>query len=166
MVVPISNPPFMLSDLQAVRSKLDCWRLDDSSREEILSGALEAYAARIRREKINDPHRWIMRAASLGMRNCLRRRNSARLFYDDNKFANRSAPDDAPKQASTQAIHDAIRKLPPRQRQLIDLHIFRGLTVAASARELGICPKNASNQLQKAYLLLRCDVSLLEAVEP
>jgi len=52
-------------------------------------------------------------------------------------------------------LHDAVRGLPDRQREVVMLHYFTDLSVGAIARELGISEGTVKSQLHDARLALR-----------
>jgi len=54
-------------------------------------------------------------------------------------------------------LHDAIRELPERQREVVVLHYFADLNVAAIAEQLGIAAGTVKSQLHDARIALRGD---------
>lgn len=51
-------------------------------------------------------------------------------------------------------FHEKVGQLPEKLLQVVNLHIYHGLSLEETARELGISLKTAARRLQKARLLL------------
>jgi RNA polymerase sigma-70 factor, ECF subfamily len=54
-------------------------------------------------------------------------------------------------------LHDAIRALPERQREVVTLHYFADLSISVIATQLGVSAGTVKSQLHDARLALRGD---------
>jgi len=54
-------------------------------------------------------------------------------------------------------LHDAIRALPERQREVVTLHYFADLSISVIAAQLGVSAGTVKSQLHDARLALRGD---------
>jgi RNA polymerase sigma-70 factor (ECF subfamily) len=54
-------------------------------------------------------------------------------------------------------LHDAIRALPQRQREVVTLHYFADLSISVIAAQLGVSTGTVKSQLHDARLALRGD---------
>jgi len=54
-------------------------------------------------------------------------------------------------------LHDAIRALPQRQREVVTLHYFADLSISVIAAQLGVTAGTVKSQLHDARLALRGD---------
>lgn len=58
-------------------------------------------------------------------------------------------------------LRSAVRRLPPKQQQVVALYFFGGRSLPAIARELGIDPSTASRRLAAAKQTLRLQAEIV-----
>lgn len=130
---------------------------DPATAEDVTALAFErAY----RRRRSFDPNRgtprqWLFTIArNAGLDELRRRKRSATLMADP--AANVAAPgaSDASSDRS-EAVRAAIASLAPRERDLIALKFYAGLSTAEIATTLGISESNAGTRLHRAVTALR-----------
>lgn len=56
---------------------------------------------------------------------------------------------------TSQLVQEAILQLPPRSREIYELHRNQGLKVPEIARQLGVAPQSVSNSLHQSVLRIR-----------
>ena len=113
--------------------------------------AQEAFLEMIRRwnklRHYEDPTAWLWLVA---LRKASRwRRRSAR------SVTGKPVPAPPPELEVLIDLHDAVRELPDRQREVVMLHYFTDLSVGAIALELGISEGTVKSQLHDARHALR-----------
>lgn len=105
---------------------------------------------------LDDPPVYLRRAVVNGCRSALRRRRVARAFLRRSS----SGPDAPASDADTlhreerDQVLTAIRRLPPRQREVVVLRFYEGLPVAGIAAVLNISPGAVSSALNRALSAL------------
>lgn len=55
-------------------------------------------------------------------------------------------------------LYEEIQKLPPRTKQVFELHYFKGLTYRQIAKKLGVNKNTVTNQMQTARTALRLNI--------
>ncbi len=136
---------------------------DGAAAEEVTATAFErAY----RKRRRFDPGRGAARAWLFGIaRNAaldeLRRRGrQAELAADPEDLARTAAPHESAEQSARKlAVAAGLARLEPRERELIALKYFAGLTNSEIAIVLGVSESNAGTKLHRAVTKLReaCD---------
>jgi RNA polymerase sigma-70 factor (ECF subfamily) len=123
-------------------------QLDAGAAEECAQDAfLEMVGRWNKLRHYDDPTAWLWLVA---LRKASRwRKRNARSFADNHPPA---APPDL---AILIDLHDAIRRLPDRQREVVMLHYFTDLSVGTISRELGIAEGTVKSQLHDARDALR-----------
>jgi RNA polymerase sigma-70 factor (ECF subfamily) len=131
---------------------------DASSAEDVTALAFErAY----RRRRLFDARRGSERAWVFGIaRNAaldeLRRRKRVASLATDVEDADAAAPgDEAEASAMRETVRRAMSELEPREREVIALKFFAGLSNDELARVLGTSPSNAGTILHRAVQRLR-----------
>jgi len=94
------------------------------------------------RQEYNNNHTETRRHASLSA-----------MCYEGDYFADDSA--DLSTYADILALRDAIKKLPDRQRQIIQLHFFENMGIREIARELGLDHSTVRESLNSAIKNLK-----------
>jgi RNA polymerase sigma-70 factor (ECF subfamily) len=102
------------------------------------------------------PRAWLFGIARNAALDELRRRTrSAALDAEPLDDAAPSLEDEAERGARRLALRSALQSLPPRERELVALKIFAGLSNAELATVLGTSETNAGTRLHRAVLKLR-----------
>lgn len=68
-------------------------------------------------------------------------------------------PETAAEEFDALPLKDAIRRLPQQLREVVVLRYFTGLTLAETARTLGVPPGTVSTRQRRALALLRLELS-------
>jgi RNA polymerase sigma-70 factor, ECF subfamily len=135
---------------------------DPSAAEEVTATAFERA---FRRRRRFDPRRGTPRAWLFGIaRNAAldemrRRRRQAELVREPEDQAARIGADEAETGIRRAALADALARLNPRERELVSLKFFAGLSNTEIASVLGVSESNAGTRLHRVVTKLReaCD---------
>jgi RNA polymerase sigma factor (sigma-70 family) len=135
---------------------------DRSAAEEVTATAFERA---FRRRRRFDPHRGTARAWLFGIaRNAAldelrRRRRHAELSREPEDPLGRTGPNEAEASVRRAALAVALRGLSTREREIVALKFFAGLSNAEIASVLGVSESNAGTRLHRVVTKLReaCD---------
>ena len=135
---------------------------DGPAAEEVTATAFErAYRKRSRFDpRRGEPRAWLFGIARNAALDELRRRGrQAELTAEPADLAAAPAHESAAESERRLAVSAALGALEPRQRELIALKFFAGLTNAEIAAVLGLSESNAGTRLHRAVTKLReaCD---------
>jgi RNA polymerase sigma-70 factor (ECF subfamily) len=138
---------------------------DQAAAEEVTATAFErAYRKRSRFDPSRGEQRaWLFGIARNAALDELRRRDrQAELAAEPADLASAPAHQSAETSERRLALTDALATLEPRQRELIALKFFAGLTNAEIAAVVGVSESNAGTRLHRAVTKLReaCDGAL------
>jgi len=123
-----------------------------------------AFERAYRRRRRFDPRRgsgraWVFAIARNAALDELRRRKrDASLAADPEDAAAATPADDAEAELRRAALREALRRLDLRERELVALRFFAGLSHAEIASVLGISPSNAGTRLHRAVDKLRSEI--------
>jgi DNA-directed RNA polymerase specialized sigma24 family protein len=105
------------------------------------------------------PRAWVVRTAlNTGASWWRRRRREVPLGSHD-------SPGLGPIDGLDASVFAALRRLPPRQREVIALRVFLDLDIATIARHLGIAPATARVHLSRAVAALRHELFPAQTTE-
>jgi RNA polymerase sigma factor (sigma-70 family) len=135
---------------------------DSAAAEEVTATAFErAYRKRGRFDrKRGEPRAWIFGIARNAALDELRRRGRQATQADEPIDLEAATPTDSALEAERRlAVSTALATLAPRDRELIALKFFSGLTNSEIAAVLGVSESNAGTKLHRAVTKLReaCD---------
>lgn len=135
---------------------------DPAAAEDVTATAFErAYRKRSRFDPSRgEPRAWLFGIARNAALDELRRRGrQAELAAEPADLASLPTPESAEASERRLAVSAALARLDPRERELIALKFFAGLTNAEIAAVVGIGESNAGTRLHRAMTKLReaCD---------
>jgi RNA polymerase sigma-70 factor (sigma-E family) len=109
------------------------------------------------------PRAWVVRAAlNAGVSWWRRRHREVALgAQDPSSFAGRTDPGES----VDAALMDAVRRLPPREREVIALRLILDLDTETTAKHLGIAPGTVRAHLSRAMVALRQEAVLTAVME-
>ena len=142
------------------RSSVPAAEIDDLAQEVFLR--LLRYSDDI---AIDNPQSYLFRIAS-NVANEWRERSVRRQPHDDSWLEDlQSAPGAEPENAvahrrAREHVQAAVQRLPPRQREVLLLHVNEGLTYKQITDRLGISPRIVLRDLTRAYSQLRTQLNL------
>ncbi|WP_436788392.1 RNA polymerase sigma factor [Yinghuangia sp. YIM S10712] len=115
----------------------------------------DAFAAAYKRHGptlagLDDPLRYLRRSVVNGARSVLRRRRTARAWVPPHVPPSPSPEDDAIRAEEDQQLRVAIDNLRPRQREVLVLRYYAGLTEAEIARTLGMAQGTVKSTANRA----------------
>jgi len=84
---------------------------------------------------------------------------NAELRRRKRELAMEQLPETAAEEFDALPLKDAIRRLPQQLREVVVLRYFTGLTLAETARTLGVPPGTVSTRQRRALALLRLELS-------
>ena len=84
---------------------------------------------------------------------------NAHLRRRKRELAMEQLPETAAEEFDALPLKDAIRHLPQQLREVVVLRYFTGLTLAETARTLGVPPGTVSTRQRRALTLLRLELS-------
>ena len=84
---------------------------------------------------------------------------NAELRRRKRELAMEQLPETAAEEFDALPLKDAIRHLPQQLREVVVLRYFTGLTLAETARTLGVPPGTVSTRQRRALTLLRLELS-------
>lgn len=84
---------------------------------------------------------------------------NAELRRRKRELAMEQLPETAAEEFDALPLKDAIRHLPQQLREVVVLRYFTGLTLAETARTLGVPPGTVSTRQRRALALLRLELS-------
>lgn len=84
---------------------------------------------------------------------------NAELRRRKRELAMEQLPETAAEEFDALPLKDAIRRLPQQLREVVVLRYFTGLTLAETARALGVPPGTVSTRQRRALALLRLELS-------
>lgn len=90
---------------------------------------------------------------------CLRQLNDADADGLSDRF---DLLDEINRAEESARIHAAVRSLPARERQIVKLRFFDGLTLEQAGRRFGLSPKRIDQIQKRALLLLRLELTTKE----
>ncbi len=131
---------------------------DRSAAEDVTAAAFErAYRRRSRfSPRRGTPRAWLFGIArNAALDELRRRRRSAALLADPLDDAVATAPDQAEAGERRLAVRVAIAELDPRERELVSLKFFAGLSNPEIAQVLGISESNVGTRLHRTLAKLR-----------
>jgi RNA polymerase sigma-70 factor, ECF subfamily len=121
----------------------------------------EAFERALRRRRLWDPRRGSERAWLFGIaRNAAldelrRRRRSAKMTADPEDTGSAAPADEAEAAVRRAAVRAALAGLEPREREVVALKFYGGLSNTELGRVLGTSPTNAGTILHRAVRRLR-----------
>ena len=134
---------------------------DAAAAEDVTATAFErAYRKRRRFDpRRGSPRAWLFGIARNAALDELRRRGRQRRLAADP--ADESAMTEAIQDESAErlALRQALQRLDPRERELIALRFFSGLSLAEVGAVIGISESNAGTRLHRTIAKLRAEVS-------
>jgi RNA polymerase sigma-70 factor (sigma-E family) len=111
------------------------------------------------------PRAWIVRTA-LNLRVSWWRRRRHEVELDDgHEAADITADDDGPATGLDPALLKVLRRLPPRQREVLAFRVFLDLDTAATAKALGMAPGTVTAHLSRAVATLRGHLVINQSME-
>jgi len=131
---------------------------DRSTAQDVTALAFERlYRSRSRLDRgRGTPRAWLFAIARNAALDELRRRRHERPLSGTEEEATRAAPDELLAEAERRAtVHEALRSLPLREREVVLLKFHGQLSNAELARALGISESNAGTRLHRALTRLR-----------
>ena len=125
---------------------------DDASGEDIVQDAF----VRVFNgwDRVDDPVKYLRATVMNGARSGLRRRLVARRYVPPVARAAAGADDVALARSEHGAVVDAVRKLPPRQRECLVLRYYADLSEAEIAATLGISPGSVKSHSHRGMAAL------------
>jgi RNA polymerase sigma-70 factor (sigma-E family) len=102
------------------------------------------------------PRAWVVRTALNAHVSWWRRRR--RELVTDGALLDGAQPEPPDRRGLDEALAAAVRRLPPRQREVITLRIFFDLDTEATAKLLGISPGTVGAHLHRALATLRTQI--------
>jgi RNA polymerase sigma factor (sigma-70 family) len=133
---------------------------DSAAAEDVTATAFErAYRKRRRFDpRRGSPRAWLFGIARNAALDELRRRARQRRLTADP--ADETSPAEASSHVSAErlALREALQRLDPRERELIALRYFSGLSLAEVGAVLGISESNAGTRLHRTITKLRAEV--------
>jgi RNA polymerase sigma-70 factor (ECF subfamily) len=142
------------------RSSVPAAEIDDLAQEVFLR--LLRYSDDI---AIDNPQSYLFRIAS-NVANEWRERAQHRQPHDNSWLEDlQSAPGAEPENAvaygrAREHVQAAVQRLPPRQREVLLLHVNEGLTYKQITDRLGLSPRAVLRDLTRAYSQLRSQLNL------
>ncbi len=131
---------------------------DPSAAEEITAAAFErAYRKRSRFDpRRGEPRAWLFGIARNAALDELRRRGrQAELSAEPADLEAASGEEGAERSERRLAVSAALERLAPRERELVSLKFFAGLSNAEIAAVIGVSESNAGTRLHRAVTKLR-----------
>ncbi len=131
----------------------DTGRAEDAVQEALVT-ALE------HRDPIEDLPAWVARVALNRVRSKGRRLRAERRAYERAAFDAPTSTEREPISTDV-ALLGALRKLPPRQREIVVLHYLLDMSVSGVAATTGVTTGTVKTQLHRARTALRAHLSEL-----
>jgi RNA polymerase sigma factor (sigma-70 family) len=135
---------------------------DSASAEDVTAAAFErAYRKRRRFDaRRGSPRAWLFGIARNAALDELRRRGRERRLVADPADTDTAVPlEEAERSVRRLALRAALGRLAPRERELVALKFFAGLSNAEIAGVLGISESNAGTRLHRTIAKLRAEVT-------
>lgn len=148
----VPDPAAMFLDHYLMLVRVAQWLVDDREcAEEIVQDVFAAMHSRWRAFPGPDAALRYLRTAVVNRsRSLLRRRRIIRRFTPDAAVAGAAAEADALAGMERAAVRAAVRGLPRRQREVIVLRYFQGLSVREASRVLGISESAVKSSASRA----------------
>jgi RNA polymerase sigma-70 factor (ECF subfamily) len=133
---------------------------DSAAAEDVTATAFErAYRKRRRFDsRRGSPRAWLFGIARNAALDELRRRGRQRRLAADPVDEASAAGAASDMSAERLALREALQRLDPRERELIALRYFSGLSLAEVGAVLGISESNAGTRLHRTITKLRAEV--------
>ncbi len=125
---------------------------EELARDAVQETFLKAYRAMERFRGESSEQTWLMRIA---MNTCRDMRRSFWFKHMDRRITPEDLPETAWPGESNLALTMAVMQLPPRDREVITLYYYQGMTVQEIGQALGLAQSSVSNRLKKAKERLR-----------
>lgn len=125
---------------------------EELARDAVQETFLKAYRAMDRFRGESSEQTWLMRIA---MNTCRDMRRSFWFRHVDRRITPEDLPETAWPGEANLALTMAVMQLPPREREVIMLYYYQGMTVQEIAQALGLAQSSVSGRLKKAKERLR-----------
>ena len=133
---------------------------DSAAAEDVTATAFERAFRKRRRfdPRRGSPRAWLFGIARNAALDELRRRGRQRRLAADPADEASAAQAASDASAERLALREAVQRLDPRERELIALRYFSGLSLAEVGTVLGISESNAGTRLHRTITKLRAEV--------